>query len=62
MNGSALLISEGILGLSKEIINGHIIKICETDQHIRGNIPLTQLIVAVGTLRTIEIFSKLSLF
>ena len=52
---AVLFVSPGIIGQPENVVYGHIVEIGETDENIRGNVPLTQLVVAVCALRAIEI-------
>lgn len=56
-----LLITLGIGGLVQKVIDGYMVKICQPDQNIRGNIPLTQFVVAVNLLGAIQKLCQLPL-
>ena len=43
-----------VIGQAEEIVRGHLIETGQPDQHIRGNIPLAQLVVAVDLLGAIQ--------
>ena len=57
----ALLVSFWIFGLSQKIIDGDIVEVCKLNQHIGGDVPLAEFVIAVGSLRTIKIFCKFPL-
>ena len=57
-----LFVSEGIVGEAQKVIRGDMVEVRKADQNLRGDVPLTHLIVAVNALRTVEIFRQLPLF
>lgn len=52
--GGALFIALGVIGKAKQIIYGYAVKLRKPDEHIGGDIPLPQLVVAVYLLRAIQ--------
>ena len=57
-----LFISLRVGSLSQEVVDGYIVEVSQTDQNVRGNVPLTQFVVAVDLLRAIQKVSQLALF
>lgn len=57
----ALLIPLRVGSESKEIIHGNAVKVSQFDQNVGGNIPLSQLVVAVDLLGAVQIFGQLPL-
>jgi len=51
----------GIVGHAQKVIYGDIVKAGEPDQHVRRDIPLSQFIIAVDLLGTVQKFGKLAL-
>ena len=50
---AALFVLLWIVGQTQNIVGGYLIKVGKADEHIRGNVPLAQLIVAVYALGTV---------
>lgn len=56
-----LFVSFGVVGQTEDVVHRYLVKIGQADEHIRGDVPLAQLVVAVDALGTIQNFCKLSL-
>ena len=56
-----LFVAFGIVSLAQQIIYGNVVKICQSDQDICGNITLPQFIIAIDLLGTVEKFGNLPL-
>ena len=56
-----LLISLWVVGQPQKVVHRNMIKIGQPDKNVRGNIPLTQLVVAVNLLGAVQIVCQLPL-
>ena len=56
-----LFIPFWVVRQAENIVHRHLIEIRQPNENIRGDIPLSQLVVAVYLLRTVQIFGELPL-
>lgn len=59
--GRDLFIRLGVIGQTEKIIHRNTVQFGKLDQNIGGDIPLTQLVVAVYLLRAVEILGQMPL-